>query len=94
MACAHDDPMVRKLRRTFRWRSPEVAEYLRDHWPSREVPGIGPVSPCLNSTRTMGHMGSMSMFEKAGFKPTQRDPERSSDDPYHPGDFIVMRLKV
>ncbi len=94
MAYPHNDPMLRKLRRTYNWRSPQVAEYLRDNWPSKEVPGIGRVSPCLNSTRTMGHMGNLSMFEKAGFRPTQRDELRSSDSPYHRGDFIVMRLKV
>lgn len=94
MAYAHEDPMLPKLRRTFRWRSPEVAAYLRDHWPSREIPGLGRVRPCLVSAKTWGHSGTMSMFEKAGFTATQRDPLRSSDDPYHPGDFVVMRLKV
>lgn len=94
MAYAHDDPMLRKLRRTFRWRSPEVAEYLREHWPSKEVPGIGRVRPCLNSSRTLGHTGIMSMFDQAGFTATRLDDHRSSDDPYHPGDFVVMRLKA
>lgn len=73
MAFPHDDPMVGKLRRTFRWRSPEVADYLRNNWPSKELRGIGRVSGCLNSTTSMGHMGTMSMFEKAGFAATQRD---------------------
>lgn len=93
MAFPHDDPMLRTLRRTYRWRSPEVAEYLRDNWPTKELPGIGTVAGCLNSLRTLGHTGTMSMFEKAGFSATQRDPYRSTD-PYHPGDFVVMRLKV
>jgi len=94
MAFPHDDPTLRTLRRTYRWRSPQVAEYLRDNWPSRDVPGIGDVSACLTSTRTMGHMGSMSMFEKAGFAATQRDERRSATDPYHRGDFVVMRRHV
>lgn len=94
MAFPHDDPMLRKLRRTYRWRSPEVADYLRHNWPTKDVPGIGTVSGCLNSTRTMGHMGSMSMFEKLGFTATQRDERRRSEDPYHRGDFVVMRLRV
>lgn len=93
MAFAHDDPTLRALRRTYRWRSPEVADYVRDNWPTREVPGIGTVAGCLNSTRTLGHTGTMSMFEKAGFTATQRDPHRSPD-PYHPGDFVVMRRRV
>ncbi|WP_152362251.1 GNAT family N-acetyltransferase [Microlunatus speluncae] len=94
LAYAHHDPMLGKLRRTYRWRSPQVAEYLRDNWPSKQVPGIGRVSPCQNSPKTMGHIGNLSMFEKAGFEPTQRDDLRSTDSPYHRGDFIVMRLKV
>lgn len=94
MAFPHDDPMLRKLRRTYRWRSPEVADYLRLNWPSKEIPGIGEVSGCLNSTRTLDHAGTMSMFEKAGFTATQRDERRSSSDPYHPGDYIVMRRLV
>lgn len=94
MSYPHDDPTLRKLRRTYRWRSPEVADYIRDTWPSKELPGIGRVSPCLTTSRTLGHMGTMSMFEKAGFQATHRDEQRSSNDPYHPGDFVVMRLKV
>ncbi|MBO0812830.1 MAG: GNAT family N-acetyltransferase [Microlunatus sp.] len=94
MAFPYDDPKLRKLRRTYRWRSPQVAEYLRDNWPSKDVPGIGEVSACLNSSRTMGHMGTMSMFEKAGFTPTRRDEHRSATDPYHRGDFVVMRRHV
>jgi len=34
----------------------------------------------------MDHMGSMSMFEKAGFKATRRDEQRSTDDPRYPTD--------
>lgn len=94
MAFPHNDPMVAKLRRTYRWRSSEVADYLRDNWPTKEVPGVGTMQGCLNTTKTMRHMGNMSMFEHAGFTATQRDEERSSDDPYHPGDFVVMRLHV
>lgn len=94
MAFPHDDPELRKLRRTFRWRSPEVAAYLREHWPTRDLPGIGPVNGCLVSSRTVDHVGTVSMYEKVGFSPTRRDPVRTADDPYHPGDYIVMRLHV
>jgi len=93
MAFPHDDPTLRQLRATYRWRSPEVADYLRESWPSKEIPGIGRVSGCLASTRTIGNMGTMSMFEKAGFTATQRDEIRASD-PYHPGDYVVMRMRV
>lgn len=94
MAFPHDDPTVRKLRRTFGWRSPEVADYLRDTWPRKHVDGIGELSACLSTSRTMGHMGSMSMFEQAGFTATKRDEKRSTDDPRYPRDFVVMRLHV
>jgi hypothetical protein len=94
MAFPHDDPTVRKLRRTFGWRSTEVADYLRDTWPRKEVAGIGQLSACLSTSRTMGHMGSMSMFEKAGFTAVRRDEQRSTDDPRYPRDFVVMRLHV
>ena len=93
MAFPHDDPTPRQLRATYRWRSPEVADYLRESWPSSEIPGIGRVSGCLASTRTIGNMGTMSMFEKVGFTATQRDEIRASD-PYHPGDYVVMRMRV
>jgi GNAT superfamily N-acetyltransferase len=94
MAFPYDDPIVRKLRRTFGWRSPEVADYLRDTWPRKHVAGIGLLSACLATSRTMGHMGSMSMFEKAGFTATRRDEQRSTDDPRYPADFVVMCRRV
>lgn len=93
MAFPHHDPMLAKLRRTYRWRSPEVAEYIRTNWPTKEVPGIGTVQGCPTSPRTMGHTGKMEMFEEAGFVATQRDEERIPDA-YHPGDFLVMRRHV
>lgn len=93
MAFPHHDPVLAQLRRTYRWRSSEVAEYVRDNWPSREFPGIGRLQGCPTSPRTMGHTGTMSMFEEAGFTANQRD-ERRSPDPYHPGDFVVMRRHV
>lgn len=65
----------------------EVINYLRDNWPSKEIPGVGRVDACLTTGRTMGHMGAMSMFEKLGFKVTGRDPR-------YPGRHVVMRLKV
>jgi GNAT superfamily N-acetyltransferase len=94
MAFPHDDPTVRKLRRTFGWRSSEVADYLRETWPRKEVAGIGQLSACLSTSRTMGHMGSMAMFEKAGFTAIKRDEQRSTDDPRYPADFVVMRRHV
>lgn len=94
MAFPHNDPMLAKLRRTYRWRSPEVADYLREHWPTRDIPGVGTVSACPTSPKSMGHTGTVSMFEKVGFTSTRRDEHRSSPDPYHPGDFIVMRRRV
>lgn len=93
MAFTHHDPMLAKLRKTYRWRSPEVAEYIRAKWPTKEVPGIGAVQGCPTSPRTMGHTGKMEMFEEAGFVATQRDEERIPDA-YHPGDFLVMRRHV
>jgi len=94
MAFPYDDPTVRRLRRTFGWRSGEVADYLRDTWPSKHVPGIGQLSACLATSRTMGHMGSMSMFEKAGFTATRCDEQRSTDDSRYPADFVIMQLHV
>jgi ribosomal protein S18 acetylase RimI-like enzyme len=95
MAFPHDDPMVRRLRRAHGWGSPELTEYVKQNWPSKEIPGIGFVSACLSTSRTMGHMGTMSMFERLGFEATDIDEERSSDDPrYPPSHFVVMRLKV
>lgn len=93
MAFPHDDPTLRQLRATCRWRSPEVADYLRENWPSKEIPGIGRVSGCLTSSKTMGHMGTMSVFERAGFRAAQRDEIRRSD-PYRPGAYVVMRKRV
>lgn len=94
MAFPYDDPTVRRLRRTFGWRSPEVADYLRESWPRKQVAGIGQVSACMATSRTMGHMGSMSMFEKAGFTAIRRDEQRSTDDSRYPADFVVMRRRV
>lgn len=93
MAFPHHDPMLAKLRRTYRWRSPEVAEYVRESWPTQEIPGIGTVQGCPTSPKTMGHSGKMSMFEEAGFAATRKTKKRSPD-PYHPGDFVVMRRHV
>jgi GNAT superfamily N-acetyltransferase len=94
MAFPHNDPMVRKLRKTFGWKSPQVTDYLRDNWPSKEVAGVGQVNACLTTSQSMGHMGTMSMFEKLGFTATGRDELRSTDDPRYPWHFVVMRLKV
>lgn len=94
MAFPHYDPMLPKLRRTFGWRSREVAEYIADNWPSRELPGVGKVNACQASNKTMGHMGTMSMFEKLGFEVVGLDEERSSDDPRYPWAFVLMRLDL
>jgi hypothetical protein len=95
MAFPHEDPMVRRLRRAFGWGSPELIDYVKHNWPSKELPGIGQVTGCLSTSKTMGHMGTMSMFEKLGFEATGIVQERSSDDPrYPPSHFVVMRLKV
>src|SRR5579875_943668 len=67
IAFPHNDPTLGKLRRTYQWRSPEVADYLRHNWPSTEVPGIGTLQGCPSTTKTISHVGTMSMFEKAGF---------------------------
>jgi hypothetical protein len=58
--------MVAKLSKTFGHRSPRVLDYLRENWPSKEIPGIA----CPATSRTLGHMGTMSMFEKLGFTGT------------------------
>lgn len=94
MAFPHHDPTVAQLRRTFGHRSPEVLAYLQQNWPTKEIPGLGQVNACPTTTRTLGHMGTMTMFETQGFKPTTRDPLQASDDPHHPWDFVIMRLKV
>lgn len=93
MAFPHHDPTLAALRRTYRWRSPEVADYVRENWPTKEIPGIGTMQGCPASPRTLGHTGTMSMFEAAGFTVTRR-AEDPSPDPYHPGDHVVMRLHV
>ncbi|MBM7790379.1 GNAT family N-acetyltransferase [Tenggerimyces flavus] len=94
MVFPHYDPMLPKLRRTFGWRSAEVAEYIADNWPSRELPGIGKANACQTSNKTMAHMGTMSMFEKLGFEVVGLDEKRSSDDPRYPWTFVVMRLDL
>lgn len=94
MAFPHHDPLLPKLRRTFGWASPEVADHIRQNWPSHEIPGIGRLNACGASSRTLDHAGRMSMYEKVGFQPVARDPYRSSDDPRYPWHFVLMRLEV
>ncbi|WP_020578760.1 GNAT family N-acetyltransferase [Actinopolymorpha alba] len=79
----HYDPELRELRRTYGWRSEEVKEYLKS-WPVKDVPGIGPVQAAELTPRTAPHFGVMSMFERLGFVPTQRNGQAG----------VVMRLKV
>jgi len=94
IAFPHNDPTLRQLRRRYGWRSSEVADYVAAHWPATEVPGIGRLRACPATGKTMSSTGTMSMFAKFGFTPTRRDEHFSSDDPTHPGDFVVMRRKV
>jgi hypothetical protein len=64
----------------------ELAEQRdRRHRTSQRVPG---------DSRTLGHMGTMSMFEKLGFTATGRDELLDPGDPRYPWHFVVMRLKV
>lgn len=92
MAFPHHDLMLTKLRKAYGWRSPEVTAYIRDNWPSKEIRGIGRVNACPVTTRSMDHAGTLSMYEKLGFRPTAIDQFRS--DPQHPWHFVVARLKV
>ena len=94
IAFPHNDPTVRRLRKTYRWRSREVIDYLQENWPRKPVPGIGPVDACHTTAKTMSHAGTMSMFERLGFTPTKLDEYTSSDRPWDPGGSVVMRLKV
>ncbi|GAA5032972.1 hypothetical protein GCM10023317_84570 [Actinopolymorpha pittospori] len=94
IAFPHNDPTVRKLRKTYRWRSQEVIDYLEENWPHKEVPGVGSVNACLTTAKSMSHAGTMSMFERFGFQPTKRDEYRSSDRSWDPGDSVVMRLQI
>jgi hypothetical protein len=82
-----------QLRATRRWRSPQVAGYHRENRPSKEIPGIGQVSGCPASTKTVGRMGIMSMCEETGCRGIRLDEIRTSD-PYHPDDYVVMRMRV
>ena len=93
MAFPHRDPMLTKLRKTYGWRSTEITEYLRESWPSKDIPGIGRVNACPVTTRSMDHAGTLSMYEKLGFKPIAIDEFRSSD-PHHPWHYLVVRLKA
>ncbi|GAB3751364.1 GNAT family N-acetyltransferase [Microlunatus parietis] len=91
-AFPHRDPMLTKLRRAHGWRSPEIAAYLRDHWPTKDIPGIGRVNGCAVTTKTMDHTGMLSMYEKLGFKPTALD--EFTGDQRRPWIHVVVRLKV
>lgn len=93
-AFAHNDPLVRKLRRDFGWGSPEVIDYLRDNWPTREIEGVGRVEACLTTSRTIGHSGVMSMYTKLGFEVTGIAGDGTPKDPRYPGHSLIMRRKV
>jgi GNAT superfamily N-acetyltransferase len=96
MAFPHRDPMLTEVRKRYGWRSTELIEYVRDAWPSMEIPGIGRVNACPVTTRSMGHTGTLSMYEKLGFKPTAI--EFGNSDPNHPwhylGHALVVRLRA
>lgn len=90
----HNDPLVRKLRKAFGWGSPEVINYLRDNWPSREIEGVGRVEACWSTSRTLGHSGIMSMYAKLGFEVTGIDGDETPKDPRYPGHRLIMRRQV
>lgn len=89
----HHDPKLRKLWRTYGRRSQEVEDYL-ESWPVRDIPGVGPIKASTCSTKTLDHRGTMSMYERLGFEPVQRDELQSSNDWWAPYDLVVMRRKV
>jgi ribosomal protein S18 acetylase RimI-like enzyme len=89
----HHDPKLRKLWRTHGRRSQEVEEYLKS-WPEKDIPGVGRIRASMCSTRTLDHRGRMSMYERLGFEPVERDELQSSNDWWAPYDMVVMRLKV
>lgn len=93
LAFAHHDPELPRLRRTYRWRSEEVREHLKD-WPEKEIPGVGCFKAGLASTRSLDHRGTMSMFERVGFRPVRRDDLASSNQWWAPHDRVLMRMKV
>ncbi|MFC7621757.1 hypothetical protein [Microlunatus sp. GCM10028923] len=88
----HRDTTLRKVRREHGWNSTAVDEYLKDNWPSREIPGLGRVGACPVTAQTMTNVGTLSMYEKLGFKPTKID--ELSGDPRLPFDRVVVRLKA
>lgn len=84
MVFCHYDPDLPKLRRTYRWGSPEVKEHLERTWPERDIPGLGRVTAAEVTPKTAPHLGTMSMFERLGFTPTKRRGQ----------DGVVMHLHV
>lgn len=83
VALAHYDPELRRLRRTY-GRGSEEAKERRKSWPVKDVPGIGSVQAGEISAKAAPHSGLMSMFERLGFEPTQRNGQVG----------VVMRLKA
>lgn len=92
LAFAHHDTELPKLRSTYRWRSEEVREHLKN-WPEKEIPGVGCFRAGL-ARRTLDHAGVMSMFERVGFEPVRRDDLGSSDQWWTPHDRVLMRMKI
>lgn len=93
VAYPHSSREWRKIKRTCGIRSDEMREYLRT-WPTRQIPGVGTVKAALTTSQTADHRGVMTMFEKLGFTPTERDEHGSSPSWWAPYDVVVMRLKV
>jgi ribosomal protein S18 acetylase RimI-like enzyme len=93
VAYPHSNREWRKIKRAYGIRSEEMKEYLKT-WPTRRVPGVGTVKAALTTSQTADHRGTMGMFEKLGFKPTQHDEHGSSPNWWTPYDLVVMRLKV
>jgi GNAT superfamily N-acetyltransferase len=93
VAFPHANREWHKVKRTYGIRSEEMKEFLKS-WPDKHIPGVGTVKAALTTSQTADHRGVMTMFEKLGFEPTQRDEHGSSPSWWAPYDLVVMRLKV
>ncbi|MGI8868069.1 MAG: hypothetical protein ACR2F6_04255 [Mycobacteriales bacterium] len=92
IAFTHPDPLLPKLRKTYGWRSQQVVDHLKA-WPEIDVPGVGPVKATHVTAKTAHYKGTMSMFERLGFTPINRDDQERSWW-WVPSEQVVMRLKV
>ena len=91
VAYPSDHRQWRKVRRTHGPRSDQMKAFLED-WPERRIPRVGTVKAAAGGFGD--HRGTMSMFERLGFKPTKRDEHGSSPYWWAPYDLVVMRLQV